>query len=621
MRTLLPMLVVVMGVASLASQSPPSPAQTPPPTFRGSVRVIELDAIVRDRDDSFVPGLTKDDFVVLENGRPQEIASVSMLNLPIDRRGRPAETDVPAAAPAAGGPEDIGRVYVMILNSSHEHVRRIAHEFVDGFLGPTDLMSVMHGNRAGTQGLTNQKELLRAAIERYSGSSGSGIALIKEVSINLNALRGRRKAILYIGEEGGIARGENSIFEGAVARQRQYDDAVRTAIRNNVRIYPIDPRGFLVRIPLVYREGGPAGTGLGEGMNARILASETGGTAIVNTSNFSGGFNRIVRDNSAYYVIAFYSSAEPDGRFHPVTLQVKRPDLSIRAKGGYRATTPDVKGRSVRLPSNLSAGARDVLSGSARGEGGLPIDLFTAVFQGEGYDGSLLIGSHLPGAQLKLDPKERIELSYVAVDRWGVTRAAERRAFTLTLSESARTRVAQTGLRLFGRLRLPRGRYDIRVAVHQPGGATGSASAEVEIPDYTELPMSVSDLVVASSHGPTLTTLEDDTILRRALPTQPTPNRRFRRTETLTVFGEVYNSQWLLSPKVGVSNLVVSSAGRVVTRAEETLALSNRGRVYYTGRVPLAAFEPGEHVLTVEAFTRDGIPASASQQVRFEVVD
>ena len=621
MRTLMPVFSVLVGAASLASQGLPSPAQTQTPTFKAGVRVIEVDAIVRDRDDNFVTGLTKDDFVVLEDGQPQEIASVSTLNLHVDRRGRPAELSVPGT-PAAGWPEDMGRVYVMILNSGHEQVRRIAYEFIDGFLGPTDLMAIMHGNRAGTQGLTNQKEVLRAAVDRYTRGGGNGMSLIKEASVNLNALRGRRKAILYIGEDTGIARAENSAMEGTRARQLEYDEAVRTAIRNNVRVYPIDPRGFLVRIPLEYREGGPAGTGLGEGMHARILASETGGSAIVNTSNFSGGFNRIVRDNSAYYVVAFYSSAEPDGKFHPVRVQLRnRPDLEIRARTGYRATTPDVKGRSVKLPSNLSAGARDVLSGSSRGEGGLPIDLFTAVFQGEGYDGSLLIGSHLPGAQLKLDPRERIELSYVAVDRWGVTRAAERRAFTLTLSETARTRVAQTGLRLFGRLRLPRGRYDIRVAVHQPGGATGSASAEVEIPDYTELPMSVSDLVVASSHGPTLTTLEDDTILRRALPTQPTPNRRFRRTETLTVFGEVYNSQWLLSPKVGVSNLVVSSAGRVVTRAEETLALSNRGRVYYTGRVPLAAFAPGEHVLTVEAFTRDGIPASASQQVRFEVVD
>ena len=92
----------------------------------------------------------------------------------------------------------------MIMNSGHEDVRRIAHEFIDGFLGPTDLMSIMHGKRAATQGLTNQKELLRAAVDRYSGARGGGTSLIKEASVNLNALRGRRKAILYIGEDTGL---------------------------------------------------------------------------------------------------------------------------------------------------------------------------------------------------------------------------------------------------------------------------------------------------------------------------------------------------------------------------------------------------------------------------------
>ncbi len=157
MRTLLSLLVVVLGVVSLASQSSSSPAQTPTPTFKGSVRVIEVDALVRDRDDNFVPGLTKDDFVVLEDGQPQEIVSVSMLNLPVDRRGRPAEVELPATRSAASAQEDIGRVYVMILNSSHEHVRRIAHEFIDGFLGPTDF-HVDHARKPRRHSGTDEPE-------------------------------------------------------------------------------------------------------------------------------------------------------------------------------------------------------------------------------------------------------------------------------------------------------------------------------------------------------------------------------------------------------------------------------------------------------------------------------
>jgi hypothetical protein len=212
-------------------------------------------------------------------------------------------------------------------------------------------------------------------------------------------------------------------------------------------------------------------------------------------------------------------------------------------------------------------------------------------------------------------------LSYVAVDRWGTVRAAERRAFTLTFSDSVRDRVEATGLRLFGRLRLPRGHYQIRVAAHQPNTGTGSAFTEVDIPDYTDLPLSISDLVVASSHGRNLMTLDEDAVLRRVLPAQPTPNRSFRQTETITVFGEVYDSHWLLSRAIGVTSVIQAQDGHVALRQEQTLASSNRGRFYYTGIVPLRSLVPGSYVLTVEVYTRDGIPASASQQLRFAVIE
>jgi hypothetical protein len=179
--------------------------------------------------------------------------------------------------------------------------------------------------------------------------------------------------------------------------------------------------------------------------------------------------------------------------------------------------------------------------------------------------------------------------------------------------------VEQTGIRLFGRLRLPRGRYQIRVAAHQPGGATGSAVAAVEIPDFSDLPLSVSDLVIASSGSPTLTTLEEDAVLRRSLPSQPTPARQFARNETLTVFGEISDSHWILSQEIGAIALVRTQDGRLVSRDEQTLKSGNRGRFNYTGRIPLASYEPGTYTLTVEAHTSAGVPASASQQLRFDV--
>jgi hypothetical protein len=359
--------------------------------------------------------------------------------------------------------------------------------------------------------------------------------------------------------------------------------------------------------------------GIGASMTARILANDTGGMAIVNSSNFGGGFERIVRDNSQYYVVSYYSSAPRDGAFHRVNVTVRnRPALEIRARSGYTAAAPDQKGKAVKPPKLLSASARDVLSGTTA-QGDLPLEIFTSVYQAEGYQGSVLIGAHLPGTSLRLGANDRIELSYAAIDRWGTMRAIERRAFTLTMNDTMRARVEQTGVRLFGRVQLPRGTYQIRVAASQPGGLSGAATADVEIPDYTDLPMSISDIVVSSALARSLLTLEEDPVMRKALPAQPTAVRRFARADTITPFAEIFDTHWILTRELGLTATVRAADGRIVAREEHALMSANRGRFHFKGTLPLQSFEPGTYVLNLEAFTRDGVPASASQQMTFEV--
>lgn len=194
-------------------------------------------------------------------------------------------------------------------------------------------------------------------------------------------------------------------------------------------------------------------------------------------------------------------------------------------------------------------------------------------------------------------------------------------SFTLNLSEQNRAQAGRTGVRLLGRLQVPRGLYQIRVAAHQLNGITAAASASVEVPDYADQPLTVSEFVVASSHGPRLTTLEEDPVLRSALPTQPTPARRFARGETLAVFAEIYDSHWVVSQEVGVTMTVAADDGRVAFRREQLLTTANKGRFYFNGTLPLDAFGPGDYQLLVEVHTRKGIPANTSRQMRFTVLD
>lgn len=641
----------VVGLVAL----PQAPSQTSTlPTFRSGVRIVEVDVAVRDKNDQFVDSLTKDDFEVLEDDVPQRIQTLTLVNLPDgDPENRSANNTTPDSSEAFGPNVDAGRLYVMVLDSGHpDRVRTIARQFIQDFLGPSDLMAVVHvRNRDATQGLTQNREQLLAAVDRYEGAppcmgpesgglaSCSAFRVLKEAAVNLRAVSGRRKAVLFIGmgipmwttSSGNPQANAYAADRSSWMKQiwREYDDAVDTATQNNVRISAIHPEGFLVRFADMTGQLAPRGrVASGMGLESdplsslRMLAEDTGGTAIVNTGNYGGGYRRIVRENSQYYVLAYDSPSELDGRSHRITVRLRnRPDLVVRAgRKGFVAPAPDVKGRSAKLPRNLSASARKALVAPASGTAS-PIELFTAVFQATGYEGSVLIGAHVPGTALSLGDKDKLELSYAAVDRWGVVRAVERRAFTLNFGEDARARVTAGGLRLFGRLQLPRGRYEIRVAADQPNGATGFAVTEVEVPDYTDRPLVVSDFVLASSAGTQFTTLEEDAVLRRALPAQPTPNRRFGRGETLTTFAEIYDSHWILSQQIGVTITVESEDGRRVFRGDRVLTTSNRGRFYLTGTLPLRTFVPGTYRLVVEAHTRSGIPSNASQQLEFEVLD
>src|SRR4029077_14154391 len=71
----------------------------------------------------------------------------------------------------------------------------------------------------------------------------------------------------------------------------------------------------------------------------RTLAENTDGLAIVNSNNLAGGLKRVVDDLSSYYLLGYYSTGKLDGKFHPISVRVKRPGVTVRARRGYLAAT------------------------------------------------------------------------------------------------------------------------------------------------------------------------------------------------------------------------------------------------------------------------------------------
>ena len=93
-RFLVVTLVGLLAHTTFAQQPPqPSPTQAPdqqpPITFKVEVNYVEIDALVTDSNAKFVRGLTRDDFEVIEQSKPQTISVFSLVDIPVERPDAP----------------------------------------------------------------------------------------------------------------------------------------------------------------------------------------------------------------------------------------------------------------------------------------------------------------------------------------------------------------------------------------------------------------------------------------------------------------------------------------------------------------------------------------------------
>ena len=152
---------------------------------------------------------------------------------------------------------------------------------------------------------------------------------------------------------------------------REFRDLLDEANRANASFYPIDPRGLAgFDTPLMRQDvpGAPPpvvplavdGAMLRARLDSlRTLADATDGLAIVNSNDLAGGLRRVVADLSSYYLLGYYSTGKLDGKFHAITVRVKRPGVQVRARRGYLAGTP---GEATATVARLAAGASPAAS-------------------------------------------------------------------------------------------------------------------------------------------------------------------------------------------------------------------------------------------------------------------
>ena len=132
----------------------------------------------------------------------------------------------------------------------------------------------------------------------------------------------------------------------------------------------------------------------------------------------------------------------------------------------------------------------------------------------------------------------------MAIDANGKIRGGNTDTLTLTnLKPETKARIEQTGLRMLNRMDLPPGKYQLRIAAHDPaGGNVGSVQYDLEVPDFAKAPFSISGLVLTSGAGAALPTVKADEQLQAVLPAPPVALRAFPQNDEIALFAEVYDN-------------------------------------------------------------------------------
>jgi VWFA-related protein len=487
--------------------------------------------------------------------------------------------------------------------------------------------------------------------------AGTTLGAIENLSRFVSRMQGRRKAFVFFSEgidydlENPMADTFSGLRVGTEISTVNMGlrEMLQTATRANVSIYPVDPRGLiqgltdapssLGSLPVTYYQCGDdcadplpssalleAENGLRDELEGsldslRMLASETGGLAAINTNDFDRPFRRIVEDNSSYYLLGYYpTNTARNGSFRRVTVDVRRPGAEVRARRGYFAARAGDE--AVEAPTTAVDAVHGVAAAPVATTG-LSMRVVPQVLLGPAGVPRVHLTVEMPGGAIPMRPTEELftnELLMVwtVTDADGNQRASVTREATFRLLPSTHQRAEEAGWNMTAEFDLPAGEYQLRVAgLEQLSGRSGSIIGDLVVPRFSTATLALSSLVVGVPTSKVQFALSEGAgALTRLLPVPPTSRREFGANEELAIYTELYDNDER-PHVVDISVRVLAEDGRQLFVAEDERDRRElAGRVYgHFVTLPLRQFQPGRYILSVEARSRLGTEVKRETEI------
>lgn len=462
--------------------------------------------------------------------------------------------------------DDLG----LSFESTH-FVRRALKKFVDEQLQPGDLVAIIRtaGGMGALQQFTSDKRQLYAAIERvrWNPQGRGGVSAFAPLETNpgeqaradaengvedkeeeptrsgIEDLNRFREDIFAVGTLGAInyvvrgmreLPGRKSILlmSDGIKIFNQDDSSLSTRVldalrrltdlanRASVVIYTMDARGLqTLSLSASDSVSGMTPEALEDRLASRrsdffesqtgleYLASQTGGFAIRNNNDLSGGIKRVLEDQKGYYLIGYrpdestFDAKTGSRRFHKITLKLKRPGLRSRTRTGFYGISDE-----ETRPTQQLTRSQQLINALASpfGSGGVKLRLTSLYGNDVKLGGFLRSLLHIEARDLtfteEADGWQKTVFDVLAVTFGdnGTVLDQISRTQTMRLRGETYKRALEDGLVFIITVPVKKpGAYQLRTALRDTATErVGSASQFIDVPNINKNQLTLSGIII-----------------------------------------------------------------------------------------------------------------------------
>jgi VWFA-related protein len=394
----LPLCLLVLGLFTL-DRSRIVGAQDEPQVFRTGAVGVVVDAVVHGSGGRSLKCLSRSDFSVSEDGKPQQIEGFEIVGSsacenerPRSREHDPFASEVTTAPPVTAVVfEELGpgaRAAAFRAAQIFVRERRLETEFVGVFTLDFAIHAIVPYTRDETALLDAVRraamrpgcpQTVTGTIANADGGNicdGGGLGEVK-VKATLSGLQAVVKTLALLpGRKNVLLFSEGFRVSTADSADDRLERLIAEANQRGVTFHAIDALGLrtidgrqAVRQRMSSYTGGqyqPGGLAVrGEDANALLaldptaalarLADGTGGEFVENTNDLDGAIRHLADEMHDYYRLSYRPTDQSSNRrYRQITVKVSVPGATVRTRSGYYLNSGRDRDAPVLQPSSVA---------------------------------------------------------------------------------------------------------------------------------------------------------------------------------------------------------------------------------------------------------------------------